>query len=199
MLAMARKKGGNAPRPGIYTGGSPESWPPPGPRPWTRPVWRWPPACPCSLRAVQIDHGAVYVHLLRGVQAYDLSGDHVVDVFHGLEHALAQIAFFVAVPELHSLVLARAGAGGHGSAAYVPSSKITSTSIVGFPRESRISRALRIRHAHGNSFYGGLGRYGGGAERARPMLLLYTESVSIEEGGVNGGLQRDGLAPLARP
>jgi hypothetical protein len=69
-------------------------------------------------------------------------GDSALDVAHGLEDALAQVALLVAVAELDGLVLAGGGAGGHGGAAEGAAGEATSTSTVGLPRESMISRAV---------------------------------------------------------
>ena len=56
-------------------------------------------------------------------------------------HALAVVAAGVAVTQLDRLVLTGGRAGGTAARASVPSSSATSTSTVGLPRESRISRA----------------------------------------------------------
>ena len=55
--------------------------------------------------------------LVAGVVSAQIAGDHGVDVVHGLQDALAQIAPLVAVAQFHRLVLARGGAGGNGGAA----------------------------------------------------------------------------------
>ena len=64
-------------------------------------------------RAVQVDHQAVDLGLLRRVETQELRGDGPVDVGHGLEHALAAVAFLVAVAEFQGFVLAGGGPRGH--------------------------------------------------------------------------------------
>jgi hypothetical protein len=53
-----------------------------------------------------------------GVQAQHGLGDFGVDVLHGLEHALAQVAALVAVAQLDGLAAAGGGARRHGGAAH---------------------------------------------------------------------------------
>ena len=57
------------------------------------------------------------------------------------QHALAAVARLVAVAQLDRLVGAGRGAARHRRRPTEPSSRTTSTSTVGLPRESRISRA----------------------------------------------------------
>ena len=64
-------------------------------------------------RAVQVDHQAVDLGLPRRVQPDELRGDGRVDVGHGLEHALAAVAFLVAVAEFEGLVFAGRRPRGH--------------------------------------------------------------------------------------
>ena len=68
--------------------------------------------------AVELDHGLVDGSLIQHVHAHQALGDLVVDVLHGVEDALAQVAALVAVPELTGLVDAGGGAGGHAGAAH---------------------------------------------------------------------------------
>jgi len=68
------------------------------------------------LGPVEVDHGAVDVDLLERVETADLAGDGRVDVLDGLEHALSQVALFVAVAEFDRLVVAGRGPGGDGRA-----------------------------------------------------------------------------------
>ena len=94
-------------------------------------------------RAVQFDQQRGRVPpARRAFVAENLRGDDLVDVVDGLEDALAEIAFLVAVAQLDGLVGAGAGAAGDGGRPAEPSSRMTSTSSVGLPRLSRISRAL---------------------------------------------------------
>jgi hypothetical protein len=68
--------------------------------------------------AVQLDHGFVEEGLLGRIQANHGIGDVVVDVLHGLEHALAQVAAFVAVAQLNGFARAGGGPRGHRGAAH---------------------------------------------------------------------------------
>ena len=82
------------------------------------------------------------VSVFQRVKAEDGWKDFAGDILDGFADALAQIAVFVAVTEFQSFMLASAGAGRHGRAATAPLASRMSTSTVGLPRESRISRAL---------------------------------------------------------
>ena len=64
-------------------------------------------------RAVQLDHRAVDGHLVVRIVADQGLGDLLLDVLHGLQHALAQVAVLVAVAQLHGLVLAGGCPAGH--------------------------------------------------------------------------------------
>jgi hypothetical protein len=68
--------------------------------------------------AVQVDQGLVQEGLLGRVQAQHGLGDLGVDVLHGLEHALAQVAALVAVAQLDGFARAGGGARRHGGAAH---------------------------------------------------------------------------------
>ena len=70
------------------------------------------------LGAVQVDQRLVQEGLLRGIQAQHRFGDFGVDVLHGLEHALAQVAALVAVAQLDGFARAGGCARGHGRAAH---------------------------------------------------------------------------------
>ena len=91
-------------------------------------------------RAVEVDQGLVDEALLAGLEADELGADRVEHRVDGLEHALAAVAL-AAVAQLDRLEGAGGRAGGTAARARVPSSRATSTSTVGLPRESRISRA----------------------------------------------------------
>ena len=91
--------------------------------------------------AVGLDHGAVEPDLVGRVAADGHLGQRGVDVATALVTPLPQIALLVAVAEFDRLVDARAGAEGTAARPSVPSARITSTSTVGLPRLSRISRA----------------------------------------------------------
>mmetsp|Transcript_16067 Transcript_16067/g.50413 ORF Transcript_16067/g.50413 Transcript_16067/m.50413 type:complete len:241 (-) Transcript_16067:129-851(-) len=69
---------------------------------------------PLVLRAVQLlVHHLVELALLEDILTEKLGRDDLVDVLHSREHALAQVAGGVLVPELQRLVDARGGAAGH--------------------------------------------------------------------------------------
>ena len=70
-----------------------------------------------GLRAVEGDHRLVDTHLIGHVHADDRGSDLLVDVLHGVQHALAQIAALVAVTKLEGLVLARRRAARYGCTA----------------------------------------------------------------------------------
>src|SRR5262249_25066244 len=65
--------------------------------------------------AVERDERLVDLGLRLGIHTADRVENLAVDRFHSLAHALAQVASLVAVAQLDRLVLARRGAGGHGS------------------------------------------------------------------------------------
>jgi hypothetical protein len=65
------------------------------------------------LGAVELDHGAVYLHLIQGVQAFDFTGDDVVHVFYGFQNAFAHVTAFVAVTKFHGFVFAGGCAAGN--------------------------------------------------------------------------------------
>ena len=62
--------------------------------------------------AVQLDHDAVHAGLVKHLHADQLRGDQLIGIFDGLAHALAQVAFLVAIAQLDRLVLAGRCAGG---------------------------------------------------------------------------------------
>ena len=66
--------------------------------------------------SVQRDHRAVDADLVEGVPADEGRRDCRLHVGHGVEHAFAKIALFVAVAEFEGLVFAGGRAGGHGGA-----------------------------------------------------------------------------------
>jgi hypothetical protein len=68
--------------------------------------------------AVQVDQRLVQEVLLGGVEAQHRLGDLGVDVLHGLEHALAQVALRIAVAQLDGFARAGGRARGHGRAAH---------------------------------------------------------------------------------
>jgi hypothetical protein len=63
--------------------------------------------------AVELDHLLIDARLVARVRAEHGGFEDRVDVLHGLEHALAEIALLVAVAQLHSLT--RAGRGARGN------------------------------------------------------------------------------------
>ena len=64
---------------------------------------------------IQFDQARVDRRLLRGVLSDQRFGDGGIDVGHGLQHPLAEIALDVAIPELQGLVFSRRGPRRHGS------------------------------------------------------------------------------------
>ena len=57
----------------------------------------------------QLQHLAVDFNLPAGIQALQRPGNAFIDVGHGLQHAFAQIAPGVAVPEFYGFVLTGGG------------------------------------------------------------------------------------------
>ena len=105
-------------------------------------------------RAVEVDHGLVDEPLVVGVEALERGTDPLDHPGHGLLHALAAVR--PSSPSRSSTASKAPVDAPLGTAARAndPSSRITSTSTVGLPRESRISRAptasmiaMRIRLA----------------------------------------------------
>jgi hypothetical protein len=90
-------------------------------------------------RAVERDHRLVERPLVGGL-ADERRGDLAVDVCHGLAHALAEVAPLVAVAQFERLALPVDAPEGTAARPDAPESSVTSTSTVGLPRESRISR-----------------------------------------------------------
>ena len=68
--------------------------------------------------AVQINEHLVDGGLVQHVGADEGLGDLGVHALHGLQHALAQVAALVAVPELAGLIDAGGSAGGNGGTAH---------------------------------------------------------------------------------
>ena len=69
-------------------------------------------------RAVQFDHCLVYSDLIQRPHALDLFRDIGVDVLHCLGDALAEIAFLVAIAQLHRLKCTRGSPRRHCRASY---------------------------------------------------------------------------------
>jgi len=70
------------------------------------------------LGAIQVDQGLVQKGLLGGIQAQHGFADLGVDVFHRLEHALAQVTALVAVAQLNGFAAAGGRARRHGGPAH---------------------------------------------------------------------------------
>ena len=70
------------------------------------------------LGAVEVDQGLVQERLLGGIQAQHGLGNFGVDVFHGLEHALAQVAALVAITHFNGFAAAGGGARRHSGPAH---------------------------------------------------------------------------------
>jgi hypothetical protein len=69
------------------------------------------------LCAVEFDHRVVKAGLIVGVKAEQFGSDQLVDVLNRFEHALAQVAGFVAVAQLERFVFTGRCARRHGEAA----------------------------------------------------------------------------------
>ncbi len=65
-------------------------------------------------RAIQVDHEAVDLGLLRGVFAVERGGNLAVNVGRGIQRALAEVTRLVAIPQFHGFMLAGGCARGHG-------------------------------------------------------------------------------------
>jgi len=68
-------------------------------------------------RAVEGDHGLIDEALVGSVQAFELGGNHGLNVLHSLQHALAHVVGLVAVAQLHGFMFAGGGARRHNGAA----------------------------------------------------------------------------------
>ena len=112
----------------------------PWPRPATRRGWRWRPGGPCCRCRRASSSMPVDVALVERVEADERVGDLVVDVVDGVEHALAAVAGRrrrgARPPRTRRSTRPTARRPGP----WRPTSSTTSTSTVGLPRESRISR-----------------------------------------------------------
>ena len=64
------------------------------------------------LGTVQLDHRAVQTGLVGGIAPHQQFPDRTIDIGHGLEHALAQVAALVAITQLERL--ARTGGSTRG-------------------------------------------------------------------------------------
>ncbi len=69
-------------------------------------------------RAVQRNHRLVDQPLVGRVHAFQLRRNHGFNVFHGLQHALAEVMALVAVAQFHGLMLAGRSARRHNGAAH---------------------------------------------------------------------------------
>ncbi len=69
------------------------------------------------LGAIEFDEGLIERDLIERIHAAQGGGDVIVDRIDGLGHALAEVAFLVAVTEFPSFVLAGGGPTGHGGTA----------------------------------------------------------------------------------
>src|SRR5258705_11556176 len=91
--------------------------------------------------SVKLDKRFVDGDLVRGGHSTDCFRDLGADGLHGLQNALALEALPVAVAKLDRLVSAVDAPEGTAALPVAPSASVTSTSTVGFPRLSSISRA----------------------------------------------------------
>ena len=89
--------------------------------------------------AVQVEEDLVDRALVEDLTPHETGADLVVHVGDGGSDALAAEPL-APVPQLHRLELAGGRARRHDGAPARPDSQKTSTSTVGFPRESRTSR-----------------------------------------------------------
>jgi len=71
------------------------------------------------LRAVQVNQSIVDLHLAQGIHADDGFGDFAVHMFHGLEHALALVPFFIAIAQFQGFARARGRARRHGGPSHM--------------------------------------------------------------------------------
>ena len=92
-------------------------------------------------RAVELDHQGVEPALVLGLGARQRVEQVAVDRGHGLGDALAEIAMLVAVRRSTASCAPVEAPDGTAALPKAPSSRVTSTSTVGLPRLSRISRA----------------------------------------------------------
>mgnify|MGYP007129178017 CR=1 FL=1 len=92
-------------------------------------------------RTVQRDHRLVDAHLIRYAHTDDRRSDDVIHVLHRLLDAFARITALVAVTQFKGFVLSRRSTARHAARPNAPDTVLTSTSMVGLPRESRISLA----------------------------------------------------------
>ncbi len=104
--------------------------------------------------AVDGDHGRVDKALIAGVHAGEFRTEDGLDVFYGLENALAEVVVFISVAKFDGLVLAGGGSAGNGSAAS------------GFRRRER--RQLRLWGCRGSREFSRAW-----IETISVMLLLY--------------------------
>jgi hypothetical protein len=56
--------------------------------------------------AIEFDHFLIERALVGGIEIRQCVGDFAVNVFNGLENALAEVSFFVAIAQLDSFALA---------------------------------------------------------------------------------------------
>ena len=105
-------------------------------------------------RAVERDHGLVDLDLSFGVHAAERVEQFAVDGFNGVAHAFAEITRPPSRNSTASCVPVEAP-DGTPARPREPSAKITSTSTVGLPRLSRISRptisTMAVMRAPGSS------------------------------------------------
>lgn len=71
------------------------------------------------VRAVQIQHGVVHLHLAQRVEAHDRFRDLGVHVFNGLADALAFITSLVSVAQFQRFAGPRGAPGRDGGTAYM--------------------------------------------------------------------------------
>jgi hypothetical protein len=120
-----------------------------------------------------------------------------VDVRDGLLHTLAEEALLVTVAQLERLVLTVDAPLGTAARPRLPLAVSTSASTVGFPRESRISRAVTEMIS---GMVGALSRTAPRRER-RPALALGGAGGRISSGNageiVRPRPRRDARAPVA--
>ena len=91
--------------------------------------------------AVQLDHGHIDGFLLDGIPADQGIGDLAIDILNRFENTLAEVAGFVAIAQFQGFMNTGGCAGGNCCPAPGAIARMTSTSTVGLPRESRISMA----------------------------------------------------------
>ena len=70
-------------------------------------------------RTIHIDHLSIDLFLVGAIHPHQIPGNYVADVADGLQHTLALIAFWIAVPKFQCLESSRAGPRGNAGHSHV--------------------------------------------------------------------------------